>query len=89
MVQRRPELFAAYVGTGQVGASLLRDTGKGRYGDTNVCSRAILQHRQSAEEKLILIEHAGHFALVTHREEFLSALVKHVRPLARESKKSF
>lgn len=44
---------------------------------------------KAPKKKLILIEHAGHFALVTHREEFLSALVKHVRPLARESKKSF
>jgi hypothetical protein len=25
-------------------------------------------------------EHAGHFAFVTHREEFLAALVKYVRP---------
>ena len=36
-------------------------------------------------KKLILIEHAGHFALVTHREEFLAALVKYVRPLALKS----
>jgi pimeloyl-ACP methyl ester carboxylesterase len=34
-------------------------------------------------KKLILIDHAGHFALVTHREEFLAALVKNVRPLLR------
>jgi pimeloyl-ACP methyl ester carboxylesterase len=33
-------------------------------------------------KKLIIIEHAGHFALVTHPEEFLDALVKNVRPLA-------
>ena len=44
---------------------------------------------KAPKKKLILIEHAGHSALVTHREEFLFALVKHVRPLARESKKSF
>jgi pimeloyl-ACP methyl ester carboxylesterase len=37
---------------------------------------------RAPEKKLILIEHAGHFALVTHREEFLAALVKYVRPLA-------
>ena len=40
---------------------------------------------QAPRKKLILIEHAGHFALVTHREEFLAALVKHVRPLALKS----
>jgi pimeloyl-ACP methyl ester carboxylesterase len=34
------------------------------------------------KKKLIIIDHAGHFALVTHREEFLAALVKYVRPLA-------
>jgi pimeloyl-ACP methyl ester carboxylesterase len=37
---------------------------------------------KAPRKRLILIEHAGHFALVTHREEFLAALVKHVRPLA-------
>ena len=37
---------------------------------------------QAPEKKLILIDHAGHFALLTHREEFLAALVKYVRPLA-------
>jgi pimeloyl-ACP methyl ester carboxylesterase len=36
-------------------------------------------------KKLILIEQAGHFALVTHRQEFLAALLKHVRPLAVRS----
>lgn len=40
---------------------------------------------KAPKKKLILIEHAGHFALVTHREEFLAALVKHVRPLALKS----
>ena len=40
---------------------------------------------KAPKKKLILIEHAGHFALVTHREEFLAALVKHVRPLALRS----
>jgi len=40
---------------------------------------------KAPRKKLILIEHAGHFALVTHREEFLAALVKHVRPLAVKS----
>lgn len=38
-------------------------------------------------KKLILIEHAGHFAFVTHREEFLAGLVKHVRPLAVKSER--
>jgi pimeloyl-ACP methyl ester carboxylesterase len=38
---------------------------------------------KAPRKKLILIEHAGHFALVTHREEFLAALVKYVRPLAK------
>lgn len=42
---------------------------------------------QAPKKKLILIEHAGHFALVTHREEFLSALVKDVRPLALNAKR--
>ena len=37
------------------------------------------------KKKLILIEHAGHFAFVTHPEEFLAALVKNVRPLAIRS----
>jgi pimeloyl-ACP methyl ester carboxylesterase len=39
------------------------------------------------KKKLILIEHAGHFALVTHSEEFLAALVKYVRPLAIKSER--
>ena len=37
---------------------------------------------KAPKKKLILIEHAGHFALDTHREQFLAALVKYVRPLA-------
>ena len=40
---------------------------------------------KAPKKKLILIEHAGHFALVTHPEEFLAALVKNVRPLAIKS----
>jgi hypothetical protein len=40
---------------------------------------------KAPKKKLILIEHAGHFALVMHREEFLAALVKNVRPLAIKS----
>jgi pimeloyl-ACP methyl ester carboxylesterase len=40
---------------------------------------------KAPRKKLIIIEHAGHFALVTHREEFLKALVKYVRPLAVKS----
>jgi pimeloyl-ACP methyl ester carboxylesterase len=43
---------------------------------------------EAPKKKLILIEHAGHFALVTHREEFLAALKKYVRPLAIESDRS-
>lgn len=37
---------------------------------------------KAPKKKLILIEHAGHFALVTHPEEFSAALAKNVRPLA-------
>ncbi|MEW6731708.1 MAG: alpha/beta hydrolase [Acidobacteriota bacterium] len=37
---------------------------------------------KAPKKKLIIIDQAGHFALVTHREEFLAALVKDVRPLA-------
>jgi proline iminopeptidase len=33
-------------------------------------------------KKLTIIDGAGHFAFVTHREEFLAVLVKDVRPLA-------
>src|SRR5262249_4098582 len=42
---------------------------------------------KAPKKKLILIEHAGHFAFVTHREEFLAALVKYVRPLAIKSER--
>ncbi|MBZ5537541.1 MAG: alpha/beta hydrolase [Acidobacteriia bacterium] len=42
---------------------------------------------KAPKKKLILIEHAGHFAIVTHREEFLAALVKNVRPLAIKSER--
>ena len=42
---------------------------------------------KAPKKKLILIEHAGHFAFVTHREEFLAALVKYVRPLAIRSER--
>lgn len=38
-------------------------------------------------KRLIIIDNAGHFALVTHREEFLAALVKYVRPLAVKSER--
>jgi pimeloyl-ACP methyl ester carboxylesterase len=37
---------------------------------------------QAPRKKLILIDGAGHFALVTHQREFLAALLKEVRPLA-------
>jgi pimeloyl-ACP methyl ester carboxylesterase len=37
---------------------------------------------KAPRKKLIIIDNAGHFAVVTHREEFLAALVKHARPLA-------
>ena len=40
---------------------------------------------KAPRKKLIIIEHAGHFALVTHRKEFLDALVKEVRPIAVKS----
>lgn len=40
---------------------------------------------KAPRKKLIIIEHAGHFAIVTHRDEFLEALVKEVRPLAVKS----
>jgi pimeloyl-ACP methyl ester carboxylesterase len=42
---------------------------------------------RAPKKKLILIDHAGHFALVTHREEFLAALVKDVRPIAVKSER--
>jgi len=42
---------------------------------------------KAPKKKLILINGAGHFALVTHREEFLAALVKYVRPLATKSER--
>ena len=42
---------------------------------------------KASKKKLILIEHAGHLALVTHREEFLAALVKEVRPIAVKSER--
>jgi len=40
------------------------------------------QVAKTPKKKFILIEHAGHFALVTHSEKFLAALLKYVRPLA-------
>jgi pimeloyl-ACP methyl ester carboxylesterase len=43
---------------------------------------------KAPQKKLILIEHAGHFALVTHREEFLAALVRYVRPVAIKSERA-
>src|SRR6266851_1106637 len=42
---------------------------------------------KAPKKKLILIKGAGHFAFVTHREEFLAALVKYVRPLAIKSER--
>jgi pimeloyl-ACP methyl ester carboxylesterase len=42
---------------------------------------------KAPRKKLIIIDHAGHFALVTHREEFLAALVKYVRPVAESSER--
>lgn len=42
---------------------------------------------KAPRKKLIIIEHAGHFAFVTHREEFLAALVNYVRPLAVKSER--
>jgi hypothetical protein len=43
---------------------------------------------KAPKKKLILINNAGHFALVTHREEFLEALLKYVRPLAVRASKT-
>jgi hypothetical protein len=43
---------------------------------------------KAPKKKLILINNAGHFALVTHREEFLEALLKYVRPLAVSASKT-
>ena len=40
---------------------------------------------KAPQKKLILIEHARHFALVTHREKFLAALLEQVRPIALKS----
>jgi pimeloyl-ACP methyl ester carboxylesterase len=40
---------------------------------------------KAPQKKLILIEHAGHFALVTHRAKFLAALLEQVRPIALKS----
>lgn len=37
---------------------------------------------KAPRKKLIIIQNAGHFALVTHRQQFLAALVKEVRPIA-------
>jgi pimeloyl-ACP methyl ester carboxylesterase len=42
---------------------------------------------KAPRKKLIIIEHSGHFALVTHREEFLAALIKEVRPIAVKSER--
>jgi proline iminopeptidase len=42
---------------------------------------------KAPKKKMILIDHAGHFALVTHREEFLAALVREVRPIAVKSER--
>jgi pimeloyl-ACP methyl ester carboxylesterase len=43
---------------------------------------------KAPKKKLILINQAGHFALVTHREEFLAALVKNVHSLAIKSEQN-
>jgi proline iminopeptidase len=42
---------------------------------------------KAPKKKLILIEGAGHFAVVTHREKFLATLVKEVRPIAVKSER--
>jgi pimeloyl-ACP methyl ester carboxylesterase len=39
---------------------------------------------RAPKKKLVLIPGAGHFALVTHREAFLEALLRDVRPVAIE-----
>jgi pimeloyl-ACP methyl ester carboxylesterase len=33
-------------------------------------------------KKLVIIEHAGHFAFLTHKDQFLKALIEEVRPAA-------
>jgi pimeloyl-ACP methyl ester carboxylesterase len=43
---------------------------------------------KAPRKKLIIIENAGHFALVTNREEFLAALLKYVRPVAVKSERN-
>jgi pimeloyl-ACP methyl ester carboxylesterase len=42
---------------------------------------------RAPRKKLIIIDHAGHFVFVTHREEFLAVLVKDVRALAVKSER--
>ncbi len=37
---------------------------------------------KAPKKRLVLVDGAGHFALVTHRAEFLAALVRYVRPIA-------
>jgi len=38
---------------------------------------------RAPKKQLVVIPGAGHFAIVTHREQFAAALVEHVLPLAR------
>ena len=40
---------------------------------------------KAPRKKLIVIKDAGHFAIVTHRAEFLAVLLKEVRPIAVKS----
>jgi len=40
---------------------------------------------RAPRKKLVVIKGAGHFAIVTHRDQFAAALVENVLPIARES----
>ena len=60
---------------------VLRDSGKRRHGHADLCSRAVFQGRESADEETDPDRACRPFCAVTHREEFLAALVKHVRSL--------
>jgi pimeloyl-ACP methyl ester carboxylesterase len=78
MVRARPELFAAYVGTGQIASwpesvqaqfdflsARARETG-------NAAMRA--EKVEAPSKRLVVLEDAGHFALVTHAPAFVAAL---------------
>jgi pimeloyl-ACP methyl ester carboxylesterase len=64
MAQQRPELFAAYVGTGQISS----------WADTVQLVEAYFNKVSAPKKRLIIIEDAGHFALATHQAEVIAAL---------------